>query len=143
MNPEQVFSIVNMSVLPGWLLLVVAPRWKWTRRLVPVVMAMPLAVVYVVLLAGNFGGEGGFGSLEGVATLFRNPWVLLGGWIHYLVFDLFVGAWEVRDAQRLGLPHGAVIPCLLLTFMLGPAGLLLYWILRSALRKRWTLEETA
>jgi len=143
MNPEQVFSIVNMSVLPGWLLLVVAPRWSWTRRLVPVVMAIPLAVVYVILLAGNFGGEGGFGSLEGVAALFRNPWVLLGGWIHYLAFDLFVGAWEVRDAQRLGLPHAAVIPCLLLTFMLGPAGLLLYWVLRSALRRRWTLEEAA
>lgn len=143
MNPEQVFSIVNMSVLPGWLLLVVAPRWSWTRRLVPVVMAIPLAVVYVILLAGNFGGEGGFGSLEAVAALFKNPWVLLGGWIHYLAFDLFVGAWEVRDAQRLGLPHAAVIPCLLLTFMLGPAGLLLYWVLRSALRRRWTLEEAA
>lgn len=143
MNPEQVFSIVNTSVLPGWLLLVVAPRWAWTRRLVPVVMAIPLAVVYVILLAGNFGGEGGFGSLDGVAALFRNPWVLLGGWIHYLAFDLFVGAWEVRDAQRLGLPHAAVIPCLLLTFMLGPAGLLLYWVLRSALRRRWTLEEAA
>jgi hypothetical protein len=44
MNPEQVISIVNMSVLPGWLLLAVAPRWGWTPRLVPVVMAIPLAV---------------------------------------------------------------------------------------------------
>ncbi len=143
MTPEQLFSFVNVSVLPGWLMLIALPRWQWTRRLVPVVFAVPLALVYLWLLASNAGGEGGFGSLAGVEALFRNPRVLLGGWIHYLAFDLFVGAWEVRDAQRLGIPHAAVIPCLLLTFMLGPIGLLLYWVLRSAMRKHWTLEEPA
>lgn len=141
MTPEQLFSIVNVAVLPAWLMLIALPRWQWTRRLVPVIFAIPLALVYLWLLAANAGGEGGFGSLAGVEALFRNPWVLLGGWIHYLAFDLFVGAWEVRDAQRLGIPHLAVIPCLLLTFLLGPVGLLLYWVLRSMMRKRWTLEE--
>ena len=46
------------------------------------------------------GAEGGFGSLADVATLFGKPELLLAGWIHYLAFDLFIGAWEVRDAQR-------------------------------------------
>jgi hypothetical protein len=54
----------------------------------------------------------------------------LAGWIHYLAFDLFVGAWEVRDAQRQGIHHLLVIPCLLATLMAGPAGLALYWLLR-------------
>lgn len=141
MTPEQLFALVNAAVLPAWVLLLAFPRWPWTRRLVPAAFVVPLGLVYLWLLATNAGMEGGFGSLDGVAALFRNPWVLLGGWIHYLAFDLFVGAWEARDAQRLSLPHLAVIPCLLLTFMLGPVGLLLYWIVRSALRKRITLEE--
>ena len=52
------------------------------------------------------------------------------GWIHYLAFDLFVGAWEVRDAQARGIHHLLVIPCLFLTLMAGPGGLLLYWAIR-------------
>ena len=67
-----------------------------------------------------------------VAKLFSNRWLLLAGWIHYLAFDLFIGAWEVRDAQDLGISHFIVIPCLLLTFLFGPAGLLLYFVIRVA-----------
>ena len=59
------------------------------------------------------------------------PWLLLAGWIHYLAFDLFVGSWEVRDAQERGIPHLAVVPCLLLTFMFGPAGWFLYNLVRA------------
>lgn len=141
MSPEQVFSLANASVLPGWFLLIAFPRWRWTLRLTPLVFVVPLSLAYIAVLASNFGGEGGFDSLAGVAALFQNPWVLLGGWIHYLAFDLFIGAWEVRDAQRLRIAHLLLIPCLLLTFLLGPFGLLLYLALRFTLRRRWALEE--
>jgi hypothetical protein len=81
---------------------------------------------------GNWGGTpGGFGSLAAVALLFANRWMLLAGWIHYLAFDLFIGSWEVRDAQKNGVPHVLVIPSLALTFMFGPAGLLLYFLTRA------------
>src|SRR4051812_21348401 len=52
--------------------------------------------------------------------------MLLAGWTHYLAFDLFVGRWEVRDAQRRGIPHLLITPALVLTFLLGPAGFLFY-----------------
>jgi hypothetical protein len=58
-----------------------------------------------------------------------------------LCFDLFIGSWEVRDAQRLGIHHLLVIPCLVFTFMLGPVGLLAYLLLRFAVRRQWTIEE--
>ncbi len=77
------------------------------------------------------GSSGDFQSLAGVAALFANPWLLLAGWIHYLAFDMLVGAWEVRDAARRGIPHWMVVPCLLLTFLFGPAGWLLYQAVRS------------
>jgi hypothetical protein len=143
MSPEQLFSLCGMLVLPGWLLLVLLPRRKWTARLVcPVVIPLLLALVYLWLVATTLGQTGGdFGSLEGVSRIFQNRRALLAGWIHYLAFDLFVGAWEVRDAQRTGIHHLLVVPCLALTFLLGPVGLLLYFVLRAALRGRLSVGE--
>ena len=138
MSPEKIFSLCSTLVLPGWLLLVFLPRWKWTARLVcPVLIPLVLALVYVYLVVTHFGqSEGGFGSLAEVSRLFQNPYNLLAGWIHYLAFDLFVGSWEVRDAQRVGVHHLLVVPCLLLTFIFGPAGLLLYFALRFGLKRK-------
>ena len=139
MSPETIFSLCTKLVLPGWLLLVFAPRWRWSARVVSAVVApLTLAVVYAYLVAAHFGrSEGGFGSLADVGRLFQNQHALLAGWIHYLAFDLFVGAWEVRDAQRVGLHHLLVVPCLVLTFLFGPAGLLLYFLLRWAVRREF------
>jgi Domain of unknown function (DUF4281) len=138
MSPEQIFSACTLLVLPGWLLLVFVPRWRWSARFVaPVLIPVALGCVYALLVATHFGrSEGDFNSLAGVSKLFQNPYSLLAGWIHYLAFDLFVGAWEVRDAQRVGLHHLIVVPCLLLTFFFGPAGLLLYLVLRFAVKRR-------
>jgi hypothetical protein len=88
-------------------------------------------VVYVVLIAVSLpGSDGGFSSLAGVRALFNDPNALLAGWTHYLAFDLFIGGWEVRDAQQHGIPHLLVVPALVLTFLVGPAGLLLYLAIR-------------
>jgi hypothetical protein len=140
-SPEQLFSLCGTLVLPGWLLLVFLPRWKWTARLVcPVLIPLLLALLYLWLVATTFGRTpGGFGSLAEVSLLFQNPRALLAGWIHYLAFDLFVGSWEVRDSRRVGLHHLLVVPCLVLTFLFGPVGLLLYFILRASLRRRLTV----
>lgn len=147
MTPELLFTTASWVVLPAWALLVFAPRWRWSARLVASVIAPALlGGLYLALFASQLWGtsQGGFGSLAEVRSLFENPWLLLAGWIHYLAFDLFIGAWEVRDAQRNGLHHLAVVPCLLLTFMFGPVGLLLYLVLRTTRkRKLWLDEDTA
>jgi len=139
------FQIATFAVLPGWILLVVAPGWKpGTRLVAPVLLPALIALGYIALLAlGNFGiffggtgpAGGGFSSLEGVMILFTSPIAVLGGWLHYLAFDLVVGAWQVRDAQARGLPHALVVPCLILTFLLGPVGYLCYLTLRFATRR--------
>ena len=144
-SPEAVFSMASAAVLPGWLLLVLAPRWRWTARLISAVLIPGLlAVLYAAIIAARWGGaEGGFSSLADVQKLFADPWILLAGWIHYLVFDLFIGAWEVRDAGRLGIPHLLVAPCLVLTFLFGPVGLLLYGIVRAVRTRRVLVDEAA
>ena len=92
------------------------------------VIPLLLAVVYTGLIAARWSGhQGGFTSLGAVGELFADPWLLLAGWVHYLAFDLFIGAWEVRDAARARVPHWLVVPCLIATFLVGPMGLLLYF----------------
>ena len=139
---ETIFSACGMVAMLGWLLLIFVPRWKWTARVIAAwVLPLTLAVVYLVLVATHFGdSEGGFGSLAEVSRLFQNPHNLLAGWIHYLAFDLFIGSWEVRDAQRIGIHHLLVVPCLILTFLLGPVGLLLYFALRFALKRKFFVD---
>ena len=106
--------------------------------MIPVLLG--LLYLYIILVHWR-GSEGGFGSLGQVSDLFQSPWLLLAGWVHYLAFDLFIGAWEVRDAQREGIHHLLVIPCLFLTFMFGPIGLLLYLGLRAGTRKKILIAE--
>jgi hypothetical protein len=129
---EQIFSIVNGLALVGWLLLIFAPRWNWTERLVhSALIPLLLALAYLVLLVTTFGrAEGGFGSLAALMSLFRSEWAVLTGWIHYLAFDLFIGAWEARNARERGMAHWLTVPCLLLTFLLGPIGLITYHLVR-------------
>lgn len=131
MTPEQVFQIVNLMAVVGWLLLATLPRRAWVSKGTAAGVIPTLALVYVGLIVLHWrGAQGGFGSLEEVARLFSNPWLLVAGWVHYLAFDLFVGSWVVRDARSRGIPHWLVLPCLFFTFMFGPAGWLLYMALR-------------
>jgi hypothetical protein len=145
MTPEKLFSILNLMAIAGWLSLIFLPRARWASRVAPVAIPALLAVAYTALIVASLPwGEGGFSSLAGVRALFANPWALLAGWAHYLAFDLFIGGWETRDAQRRGVPHLLVVPALILTFLFGPAGLLLYLGVRwFAADKEATAKATA
>ena len=132
MSLDLIFTVANGFALLGWLLLAFAPRWRFTHAVVVSgAMSLVLAGLYSALLWMFHGtGEGGFGSLPEVVKLFRQPAMVLAGWVHYLAFDLFIGGWELRDAQRRGVPHILLLPCLGLTLMFGPVGLLLYFGVR-------------
>ena len=137
MSYETVYTIINLSVMPAWLLLALAPGAAVTRLVVHSgVYPLALGVFYIVTLSmtlffGMGADGGGFGSAAGVSQLFSHPLGILVGWSHYLVFDLFVGAWEARDARRRGVAHWMLLPCLFFTLMFGPVGLLLYLVLRQ------------
>lgn len=116
---DTLFRALTLFMLLPWALLLVLPRWQGTQLLVhSVAMPVALGLLYTYFFATGafFGGslpEGaGFGSLDGVMVFFTSPEAVLAGWIHYLVFDLFIGAWIVRDAGARGVPHLAVVPIL-------------------------------
>jgi hypothetical protein len=143
MDLENLFSIASGLALPGWLLLMIVPSRRWTTELIaPFVIPLVLALMYVYLMATGLGKvEGNFQTLAGVRGLFTSDRLLLAGWIHYLAFDLFIGAWEVRDARRLGVPHLVVVPCLFFTFLAGPLGLALYFAMRASTRRELWIDD--
>ncbi|GBF50916.1 hypothetical protein LPTSP4_24430 [Leptospira ryugenii] len=132
MDTEAIFQTANSVAMLSWIALVFVPRWKYTKIifgfLIPGIL---LTFLYLVVISLSFGqASGGFGSLISVRKLFQNDFALLAGWVHYLAFDLWIGAWIVNNSERTNIPHWMVIPSLVLTFLFGPIGLLLYLVIR-------------
>ena len=135
LDPDLVFRWASAAVVPAWAALLLSPpsaRWaalvrRWAGRVWPVM----LSLLYVLPLAVHWRGEGGFGSLAEVQSLFAVPGVLVAGWVHYLAFDLFVGGWIASRAAAHGWPHALMLPIYALTFLFGPAGLLAYTLMRA------------
>ena len=128
MGPAQIFSIVSTIAALQWVLLIIFPKWKVTQWLInyPVVPLL-LSVIYCVYITGFFSIRGGgFNSIQEVRRLFADDGVLLAGWVHYLAFDLLIGFSIIKSAQEKAISHWMGIPCLVLTFMFGPCGFLLY-----------------
>lgn len=132
MNPDALFGLASLAALAGWLGLLASPfAPRLADRFSGFAVPLLLSAAYAGLIAAFWNrGEAGFGSLDEVARLFQTRELLLAGWIHYLAFDLFIGAWIVREGRRSGMPFWLVLPSLPLTFLFGPAGLLLFSMIR-------------
>jgi hypothetical protein len=142
MSMATIFSIGNLTAATGWLALLVALFMRRRREALflyaGALLPTLLASVYVGLLVTSWIGTPAapdFGSLAGVKALFATDAAMTAGWHHYLAFDLFVGTWIARDGLSRGLWPIALAPILILTFMLGPAGLLTYLGLRAVRQK--------
>lgn len=134
MNTDLIFSLSNMVALAGWLVLLGSPFIpRVADRIAGMAIPALLAIAYSgLVLAFWSSARGGFDSLDNVASLFQSRELLLAGWLHYLAFDLFVGAWIVRSARQARVLFLMVVPCLVLTFLFGPAGLLAFLAVRAA-----------
>lgn len=143
MSYETLFTVFNTIALVSWLFLIFAPQWKYTRSLViSGMVSLVFAGGYIFLfVSGVTDSSGDFTSLAGVRSMFQSDSLLLAGWLHYLAFDLFVGTWIVANSTRYSIKHAYVIPALILTFMLGPAGLLTYFIIRYFYKVRFFNHE--
>lgn len=134
---NRLFQISSAFAMCGWLVLFFAPSWAVDN---PVWVLAPAALLalsygYSLILGGRHDEpqkprRGNFFSLRGVLKLFESRSAVLAGWIHFLAFDLMVGYMIVVDSGQQGISHWLVLPCLFLTLMFGPLGLLSYLILR-------------
>lgn len=133
MDANQLFSVANSVAMAAWLVLIVLPRWRYTRYIILYGVIILFCLLYSWLIFSNFspGDFSGFGTLSGVQSLFADPQVLLAGWVHYLAFDLLSGLYILSNAQQQQISHWLIIPSLSLTFMFGPVGLLLFLIIKG------------
>lgn len=136
MNTADVFSLCNALVLPAWLVLIFFPKKKW-RNPVIYSFAVVLSGLYAYYVVSNLTDfdPNAFNSLDGVKQLFTSDLAVLTGWIHYLVFDLLIGNWILNLSIKNGLKHWVVVPCLLLCFMFGPVGYLVFMAVKVAKAK--------
>ena len=137
MSDDVWLRILNPFVMLGWLAMVFAPRTRVTRwYLESDVLPLVIGVVYLAKVAPHLPGLlSQFDTLPHIEAAMRLPGMLFAGWIHYLAFDFLVGRVVLADAQRRGIPHLLVAPCLVLTFMLGPTGYLAYAAVRLFTRR--------
>lgn len=132
MDLELLFSLAGVLAMAGWVILLASPLIpQWSDRIAGIIIPLLLSAGYVALIIFSASSEGGgFGSLAQVMVLFSQPNAMLAGWIHFLAFDLLIGAWICRTARRDGVRFWLVIPSLPLTFLFGPAGFLVFSVLR-------------
>ncbi len=133
MDWNSIYSAANGFAIIGWIALAFAPlaRTKliWAARGVALIMSV--FYLYMLLFTTTPVPDGNFTSIDGITKLFSLAPNAMLGWAHYLAFDLFIGSWETEDAGARGVPHWLLVPCLFLTLMVGPVGLLTYFVVRT------------
>lgn len=142
MSADDLFGLASAAVLPGWLILILAPRghklgglWVWLDRVPALILPFGLSALYTGLILAHFAGAegGGFGSIAQVRALFASDYGLLAGWVHYLAFDLMIGAMMAGQMDKMGLSRLSQAPLLGLIFLFGPLGVFLIWAAQGAM----------
>ena len=144
MSWAALFAGINTAALVAWAVLILVPGRSRSVAAIRFGVVGALCVIYVALVAtalgGGFAPRPGpavdFTTIEGVRAIFASDGGVVAGWTHYLAFDLFVGCWIADDADRRGIGQIAQAPVLALTFVAGPAGLLLHYTLRLFIRDK-------
>jgi hypothetical protein len=143
MELQTIFQLCNTIALIGWIILLLLPFWIQSDKFILGIIIVLLCIVYAWLIFSflPLSDLRKFGALPGVMELFSQPELVVAGWVHYLAFDLLAGIFIKRNALKHGISHWIIVPVLLVTFMLGPIGLLLYMMIRAILAKQYFAEN--
>lgn len=138
MTPEDLFSLAGTAAMAGWAILILGPRrYRWLNAVPAWGIPLAISVLYAALALSRFSGTGGgFDSLASVALLLSDDWALLAAWVHFLAFDLFVGAIMAARMDRVGVGRIVQSAILVSIFMLGPFGFLIAALTELGLRAR-------
>lgn len=139
MTADSFYGYASVLIFLPWALLIFAPRWRYSEPIAfGSALLLSLAAAWFTWSYLSDGEQhGSLLSLEGLKNLFRDQAMVLTGWFNYLSFCLLVGIWQVHDARQEKLPHLLVAPGLILTLLAGPAGLLVYLVVRAVRKGKW------
>ena len=146
---EILYYWVNLGVLPFWLILIFFPKSHISRYLVTSIFPIfILGGAYVFVLYKSYLGSYDFRtnfelylSINNLSELFSEKTFLMMFWIHFISINLFTGGWIVRDSQKLTINKILIIIPLIITYLIGPLGILIYWLIRIFHAKSINLYE--
>ena len=146
---EILYYWVNLGVLPFWLILIFFPNSNFSKYFVtsifPIVI---LSGAYVFILYKSYLNSYDFInnfalylSIEHVSDLFTDKSYLMMFWIHFIAINLFTGGWIVKDAQKFYINRILLAIPLIITYLIGPIGLFIYWLIRIFYAKNLNLYD--
>ena len=146
---EILYFWVNLGVLPFWLMLIFFPSSNISRFFVTSILPILfLSGVYIFALYKSYLSSYDFISnfelylnISNLSKLFSNQLFLILFWIHFVSINLFTGGWITKDSQRLGIKKILVAFPLIITYLTGPLGIFIYWLIRIFYTKSINLYD--
>ena len=146
---EMLYYWVNLGVLPFWLILIFFPSSNLSKYFVTSVFPIfILAGAYIFLFYKSYLNSYDFINnfslylgIDQLSDLFANTSYLMMFWVHFISINLFTGGWIVKDSQRLSINKFLIAIPLIITYLIGPIGLLIYWLVRIFYAKNINLYD--
>ena len=146
---ETLYMWINLGVLPFWFILIVVPQSHLSRIFVTSIFPFfILSGVYIFILYKSYligyDFDGNFSlylGLNELSRLFEDHLYIMIFWTHFIAINLFIGGWIVKDSQKFSINKVLMAVPLIVTYLIGPIGLFLYWIIRIFYAKRISLYE--
>ncbi|MDC2971329.1 ABA4-like family protein [Candidatus Pelagibacter sp.] len=146
---ETLYMWINLGVLPFWFILIIFPQSHLSRIFVTSIFPFfILSGVYIFILYKSYligyDFDGNFSlylGLSELSRLFEDHLYIMIFWTHFIAINLFIGGWIVKDSQKFSINKVLTAVPLIMTYLIGPLGLFLYWIIRIFYAKRISLYE--
>ena len=146
---ETLYMWINLGVLPFWFILIVFPQSHLSRIFVTSIFPFfILSGVYIFILYKSYligyDFDGNFSlylGLNELSRLFEDHLYIMIFWTHFIAINLFTGGWIVKDSQKFSINKVLMAVPLIVTYLIGPIGLILYWIIRIFYAKKISLYE--
>jgi len=146
---EMIYLWVNIGVLPFWILIIFFPQSHLCKYLATSIFPIfLLSAAYIFILYKAYLGSFDFANnfslylgLSSVSELFRDDYYLLMFWTHFVAVNLFIGGWILKDAQKLYVNRIILTFPLIITYLIGPIGIFIYWVIRIFYAKRLNLYD--
>ena len=146
---EMFYLWVNIGVLPFWMLIIFFPQSHLCKYLATSIFPIfLLSSTYILILYKAYLGSFDFANnfslylgLSSVSELFRDDYYLLMFWTHFVAVNLFIGGWILKDAQKLYVNRILLAFPLIVTYLIGPIGIFIYWVIRIFYAKRLNLYD--
>jgi hypothetical protein len=146
---EIIYLWLNLGVLPFWFTLIFFPESKICKifaiSIFPVFIFSLIYcyLIYKIFLSGydllnNFDLYLGLNEL---LNLFNDRSFLILFWIHFLAINLFSAGWIVKDYQNFNISKVLMFFPLIITYFIGPLGILIYWVVRIFYAKKINLFD--